>query len=66
MIDDIENLFDYYLDITFSILCTLTSCTHYTQIFAKLSTGECVYLIWPSEIIHCVMFNTFSFGLDLF
>ena len=28
VIDDVENLFDYYLHITFSVLCTLTSCTH--------------------------------------
>ena len=38
VIDDVENLFDYYLHITFSVLCTLTSCTHYTQIYSKLST----------------------------
>ena len=37
VIDDVENLVDYYLHITFSVLCTLTSCTHYTQIFAKLN-----------------------------
>ena len=30
VIDDEENLFDYYLHITFSVLCTLTSCKHYT------------------------------------
>ena len=35
VIDDVENLFDYYLELTFSILYTLTSCTHYTQINAK-------------------------------
>ena len=35
VIDDVENLFDYYLQFTFSILCTLTSCTHYMQIDAK-------------------------------
>ena len=42
MIDDVENLFDYYLHITFSVLCTLISCTHYTQIFVKLCTYDCV------------------------
>ena len=26
----------------------------------------CVYLRWPFEIIHCVMFNTFSLGFGLF
>ena len=31
VIDDVENLFDYYLHIIFSVLCTLTSCTHYMQ-----------------------------------
>ena len=31
VIDDVENLFDYYLHITFPILCTHTSYTHYTQ-----------------------------------
>jgi len=39
VINDIENLFNYYLHITFFVLCTLTSCTHYTQIFAKF----CIY-----------------------
>ena len=42
VIDDVENLFEYYLHITFSVLCTLTSCTHYTQIYAKLSTCDFV------------------------
>ena len=35
VIDDVENLFDYYLQYTFFVLCTLTSCTHYMQINAK-------------------------------
>ena len=39
VIDNIENLFDNYLRITFFfVLCTHTSCTHYTQINAKLRT----------------------------
>ena len=42
VIDDVENLFDYYLHIIFSVLCTLTSCTHYMQIYAKLNTYDCV------------------------
>ena len=42
VIDDVENLFDYYLHITFSVLCTLTSCTHYMQIYDKLSTYDWV------------------------
>ena len=27
VLDDVENLFDYYLQLTFSVLYTLTSCT---------------------------------------
>ena len=42
VIDDVENLFDYYLHIIFFVLCTLTSCTHYMQIYAKLNTYDCV------------------------
>ena len=37
VIDDVENLFDYYMHITYFVLCTLISCTHYMQIYAKLS-----------------------------
>ena len=54
-IDDVENLFDYYLHITFSILCTLTSCTHYMQIFAKSSTWDCV--LSNSTIFNCIWTN---------
>ena len=28
VIDDVENMFDYYLHITFFVFCTLTSCIH--------------------------------------
>ena len=42
VIDNVENLFNYYLHITFSALCTWTSCTHYTQINAKFCTYDCV------------------------
>ena len=35
VIDDVENLFEYYLQFTFFVLCTLTSCTQYMQINAK-------------------------------
>ena len=68
VIDFVENLFDYYLYITFSVLCTLISCTHYTQIFAKLSTWDCACgLIWSSliayELMHkCLFFFLFFFG----
>ena len=41
VIDDIKNLFDYYLHITFTILCT--SCTHCTQINAKFCTYDYVF-----------------------
>ena len=41
VIDDVENLFDYYMHITYFVLCTLISCTHYMQIYAKLS----IYLL---------------------
>ena len=54
----------YYLHITFSVFCTLTSSTHYTQIFAKSSTWECeCCLIWPSLIAYELMckYNFFFF-----
>ena len=38
IIDNVKNLFDYYLHNTFSVLCTLTSCTHYTQVNSKSCT----------------------------
>ena len=38
VIDNEENFLDYYLHITCFVLCIHTSCTHYTQIFTKLST----------------------------
>ena len=62
VIDDVENLFDCYLHIIFSVLSTLTSCTHYMQIYAKLNKYDCVLSNMASEITHCVMFNTFSLG----
>ena len=59
VIDNVENLFNFYLLITYFLFCILTSCTHYTQIFAKSSTWECVcYLIWPSFITYGVIFDT--------
>ena len=64
MNDDVENLFDYYLHITFSVLCTLTSCTHYTQINAKFCTLDCACcLVWPSLIAYELMctYNFFFF-----
>ena len=55
VIDDVENLFDYYLHITFSVLCTLTNCTHYTQIFAKLYTYDC--MLFNLAIHNCIWFD---------
>ena len=42
VIDDVEIVLNYYLHITFCVSHTLTSCTHYTQIFAKFCTYDCV------------------------
>ena len=42
VIDDVENLSNFYLHITYLVFCTLTSCTHYTQINAKSCTWDCV------------------------
>ena len=53
VIDDVENLFDYYLYIIFSVLCTLISCTYYTQIYAKLSTYDFVLSNMVSGVVFC-------------
>ena len=42
VIDDVENLFNYYLHIIFYVSYTFTSYTHYTQISVKLCTYDCV------------------------
>ena len=42
VIDNVENLSKFYLHITYFVFYTLTSCTHYTQIFVKLYTCDCV------------------------
>ena len=52
VIDDVENLFDYYLYITLSVLCTITSCTHYTKIFAKFCTYD--YVLTNLVIFNCI------------
>ena len=52
VIDDVDNLFDYYLHITFFVLCTLTSCTHYTQIFIKFCTYD--YMLTNVAIFNCI------------
>ena len=38
VIDEVESLSNFYLHITYLVFCTLTSCTHYTQINAKSCT----------------------------
>ena len=55
VIDDVGNFFDYYLFITFSVLSTLTSCTYYTQIFAKFCTYNCV--LTNLAIFNCIWFD---------
>ena len=55
VIDDVEILFNYYLHITFSVLCSHISCTHYTQTFAKLCTYDCV--LTNLAIINCIGFD---------
>ena len=52
VIDDVGNLFNYYLHITYFVLCTLTSYTHYTQIFAKVYTYDCV--LTNLAIFNCI------------
>ena len=54
MIDDVENLFDYYLHITYYVLYTLASCTHYTVINAKFCTYDCFFNL---VIFNCIWFD---------
>ena len=64
VIDNAENFLEYYLHITYSVFCTLTSSTHYRQIFAKSSTWDCVRcLIRPSLIAYDLMckYNIYIF-----
>ena len=42
VIDDVENLLDYSLYITYFVLCTHNSCTNYMQIFPKFCTYDWV------------------------
>ena len=66
VIDYVENLFDYYLHITFFVLCTLTSCIHYPQIFAKFCTYDCV--LTNLAIFNCIWIDVqiqfFCFGWE--
>ena len=57
VIDDVENLFDYYLHITFFVICTLTSCIHYTQIYTKLCTYDCV--LTNLSIFNCIQTDVY-------
>ena len=52
VIDDIENLFDYYLYITLFVLCTLISCTHYKKSLLNSIRMIMCWLIWPSLIAY--------------
>ena len=61
VIDDVENLFNYYLHITFYVFYILTSCIHYTQIFVKLCTYECVLTDLATR-----NYTLDSFGYSLF
>ena len=66
VIDNAENFLEYYLHITYSVFCTLTSSTHYRQIFAKSSTWDCVRcLIRPSLIAYDLMckYNIYIFKI---
>ena len=42
VMDNVEIVFNFYLHITSYVSHTHTSCTHYTQTFAKLYTYDCV------------------------
>ena len=56
VIDDVENLLEYYLHISYFMFCTLTSCTHYMQIVAKSCTWKCVCCLnQPSLIAYDIM-----------
>ena len=45
VIDDVEIVFNYYIHITFYVSHTLTSGTHYMQIFVKHCTCDYVLII---------------------
>ena len=55
VIDNVEILFNYYLHINFYVSHTLTSCTHHSQIFVKLSTYDCV--LTNLVILNCIWFD---------
>ena len=55
VIDDVESLFDYCLHITFPILCTHTSYTHYTQSLLNFVYMIVCWLIWSSLIEYNLM-----------
>ena len=42
VMDNVDIIFNFYLHITFYVSHTHTNCTHYTQIFAKLYTYDCL------------------------
>ena len=55
VIDDVKNLFNYYLHITFYVSHTLTSCTHHTQSLLNLVHMIVCWLVWPSLIAYELM-----------
>ena len=55
VVDDVESLFDYCLHITFPVLFTHASYTHYTQFFAKFCTYDCV--LTNLVIFNCKWFD---------
>ena len=61
VIDDIENLFNYYLHITFYVSHKLASCTHHTQILLNSVHMIGCWLNWPSLIAYDLMCKCFFF-----
>ena len=58
VMNNIEILIDYYLYITLYVSHALTSCTHITSNSLLSFVHEIVCkLVWPSKIIHFVMFD---------
>ena len=63
---NVKIVFNFYLHITSYVSHTHTSCTHYTQIFAKLCTYDCVST--NLAIFNCIWTNVqiqiFVFGWE--
>ena len=52
VIDNVKIVFNYHLHITFYVSHTHTSCTNYTQIFAKFYTYDC--MLTNLAILNCI------------